>query len=257
MFGGEKKLYFFFLMHVLLFFCVWSQVAIHIEPYKDRSGQTLNQHVKYILNSYGQHPGFYRREVGGKQLPVFYIYDSYQIDSRLWAQALKPGGKHCLRGTQYDGIFLGLYLGPEDERRLLASGFDGFYTYFAANGFTKGSTWSNWKNMATFAAKNNLLFVPSVGPGYVDTRIRPWNVQTTRKRLDGKYFRQSFQAALDANVELISVTSFNEWHEGSQVEPAIPKTVDRFKYEDYSPRSPDFYLQLLKEYVGKFSQVHG
>ena len=247
--------YFSLYLSISLFPC-W-QVAIHIEPYEDRSGQTLNQHVKYIIDSYGQHPGFYRRAVGGKQLPVFYIYDSYQIDPRLWAQALKPGGKHCLRGTQYDGVFLALYVGPEDERRLLASGFDGFYTYFAANGFTKGSSWSNWRKMATFATTHNLLFVPSVGPGYVDTRVRPWNVQTTRKRLQGQYFRQAFQAALDAHVKMVSVTSFNEWHEGSQVEPAVPKTVNGFKYEDYSPGGPDFYLQLLREYVGKFTQLQG
>ena len=230
---------------------------LHIEPFKDRSGQTLSQHVKYIIDSYGKHPAFYRREANGKQLPVFYLYDSYQIDSSLWAEALKPGGKHCLRGTQYDGVFLGLYLGPEDQHKLLAAGFDGFYTYFAANGFTKGSSWSNWKQMENFAAKNNLLFVPSVGPGYVDTRIRPWNGEATRKRLQGRYFRQSCQAALDAGVKLISVTSFNEWHEGSQIEPAIPKEIDGFKYENYSPGNPDFYLQLLKEYVEKFSRLKG
>ncbi|XP_076444450.1 glycoprotein endo-alpha-1,2-mannosidase-like protein [Babylonia areolata] len=229
------------------------KVAIHIEPYKGRSGETLKKNIKYIINTYGKHPGFYRREAGGKQLPVYYIYDSYQIDSSQWAEALKPGGEHSLRGTEYDGIFLGLYLAPEDEPKLLASGFDGFYTYFATNGFTKGSSWSNWKHMAKFAANNRLLFVPSVGPGYVDTRVRPWNAENTRKRLQGKYFRQSLQAAVDAGVKVVSVTSFNEWHEGTQLEPAVPKTIEGFRYEDYSPHAPDFYLRLLKEYVGQFS----
>ncbi|KAK7107346.1 glycoprotein endo-alpha-1,2-mannosidase-like [Littorina saxatilis] len=230
------------------------KVAIHIEPYKNRSGETLKQHVKYVVNTYGKHPGLYRRQVGGRHLPVFYIYDSYQVDSASWAQALKPEGRHSLRGTDYDGIFLGLYLNNEDEHRLLTAGFDGFYTYFAANGFTRGSSWSNWKAIADFARKNQLLFVPSVGPGYVDTRVRPWNALTTRKRLQGQYFRQALQSALDAKVGVVSVTSFNEWHEGTQIEAAVPKTISGFKYEDYAPRNPDFYLHMLKEYVDKFAK---
>ena len=48
--------------------------------------------------------------------------------------------------------------------------FDGFYTYFAANGFTYGSTIKNWNILSKFAKTNNLMFVPSVGPGYLDTR---------------------------------------------------------------------------------------
>lgn len=230
------------------------KVCLHIEPYKDRNAATLHHHVRYIIDKYGHHPGFYRTKRGERRLPVFYVYDSYQVESSDWAQTLKPNGPLSLRGTEYDGIFLGLYLSPEDERKLLEAGFDGFYTYFAADGFTKGSTRINWKSMAKFAAEKGLLFVPSIGPGYVDTRVRPWNGENTRKRLQGKYFKQSFQAAVDAGAEYISVTSFNEWHEGTQIEPAIPKQIKGFVYEDYKPGGPDFYLQLLKSFVQNFSQ---
>lgn len=230
------------------------QVCIHIEPYQDRNGKTLNQHIRYLIDTYSDHPGFYKVVKNGKSLPMFYLYDSYQISSFEWAKALKSGDIYSLRGTKYDGIFVGLYRGPEDEAHILSAGFDGFYTYFAANGFTKGSTWSNWKSMAKFATDNNLLFIPSIGPGYSDTRIRPWNGQTTRLRLQGNYFRSSYQAAVDAGAEFISVTSFNEWHEGTQIEPAVVKTFNDFKYEDYSPGGPNFYLQLLRDFVEKFTQ---
>ena len=86
-------------------------MAIHIEPYKNRSGKTLKEHITYIIDTYGDHPAFYRRLVGECHLPVYYVYDSYQIEPSSWAEALKDGGPHCLRGTKYDGIFLGLYLG--------------------------------------------------------------------------------------------------------------------------------------------------
>ena len=37
----------------------------------------------------------------------------------------------------------------------------------------------NWINL-DYAIKNSLLFIPSVGPGYVDTRVRPWNARNAR-----------------------------------------------------------------------------
>ena len=68
--------------------------------------------------------------------------------------------------------------------RLMCSsaGFDGFYTYFGALGFTEGSTPARWPEIQAFAVKNKLQFIPSVSPGYVDTRIRPWNAVNTRSR---------------------------------------------------------------------------
>ncbi len=48
---------------------------------------------------------------------------------------------------------------------------DGIFTYFAANGFTHGSSWKNWKSLSDFCKRNSLLFSPSVGPGYIDTRV--------------------------------------------------------------------------------------
>jgi len=138
---------------------------------------------------------------------------------------------------------------------MVKGGFDGFYTYFAANDFTYGSSWKNWKSLSSFAKKNHLLFVPSVGPGYIDTRVRPWNGKTTKERHNGKYYTVAWKSAILANPSLISITSFNEWHEGTQIEPAIPKTYRDYVYEDYRPRLPEFYLNLTRQYVSEFSEL--
>ena len=47
----------------------------------------------------------------------------------------------------------------------------------------------------------------------------------------------------------IGITSFNEWHEGTQIEPAIPFDSDVFEYIDYSPLAPDYYLTRTAELV--------
>ena len=105
------------------------------------------------------------------------------------------------------------------------SGFDAAYTYFASDGFTYGSTISNWPTMARFAATHHLLFIPSVGPGYDDSKIRPWNKRNSKARMGGRYYEQMWSAAMGAGATLVSITSYNEWGEGTQIEPALPKSV--------------------------------
>lgn len=236
-----------------LFFVLYSQqIAFHIEPFKNRSGHTLREAVKYAVETYGNHPAFYRVEFGARQLPVFYVYDSYQVQPHLWADALSKDGKFSIRDTKYDAIFLGLLVEFDHFKHLTDSGFDGFYTYFASNGFVYGSAWQNWPSIAAEAKKRNLIFVPSIGPGYIDTRVRQWNWRNTKLRLNGKYYESAFKSALAVQPELLTITSFNEWHEGTQVEEAVPKTIISFKYEDYQPNGPEFYLNLTRTFVEEF-----
>jgi len=92
-----------------------------------------------------------------------------------------------------------------------------------------------------------------VGPGYLDTRIRPWNAATTRSREDGAYYDRMFAAAIACGPTLIGVTSFNEWHEGTQIEPAVPMTVGDYTYEDYLPLKPEDYLARTRAWVNRFA----
>jgi len=61
-----------------------------------------------------------------------------------------------------------------------------------------------------------------------------------------------FEAAIRINPELIAITSFNEWHEGTQIEPAIPKKEGDYQYEDYLPRPSEWYLNRTAYWLDKF-----
>lgn len=52
----------------------------------------------------------------------------------------------------------------------------------------------------------------------------------------------------------IGITPFNEWHEGTQIEPAVPKKVGDYTYEDYTPRSAHYYLDRTAHWVGEFEK---
>lgn len=239
------------------------KVTIHIEPYKGRSVLSLRDDLRYIIEKYSSHLAFYKHlhltNIGGVDRkgwrPLVYVYDSYITTPDKWAAILKPGGANSIRGTELDCTVIGLLVEKSHQQAIVDGGFDGFYTYFAANGFSYGSSTVNWRSLADFAKKKGLIFIPSFGPGYDDVRVRPWNQRTTKPRNNGQYYRDMFQAATRVRVGgtgekelgLVSLTSFNEWHEGSQIETAVPKSIDGFTYVDYSPNKPDFYLQITNE----------
>lgn len=203
---------------------------------------------------YGQHPAFFKyRTNTGKLLPLFYVYDSYLLNSEQWAKLLKHTDSNSIRDTPYDAIFIALLVEEKHKRDILTAGFDGLYTYFATNGFSYGSTQRNWESLKAFCEDNNLIFIPSVGPGYIDTSVRPWNFQNTRNRINGKYYENSLRAALQARPDFLSVTSFNEWHEGTQIEMAIPKTAQTV-YQDYLPNKPAIYLEITRKWAAIFGE---
>ena len=67
----------------------------------------------------------------------------------------------------------------------------------------------------------HLLCAPSVGPGYDarrgsgDPRVKP--------RRNGATYDAMWRAAIAAKADRVTITSFNEWHEGTQIEPAAPR----------------------------------
>ncbi|XP_033013376.1 glycoprotein endo-alpha-1,2-mannosidase-like protein [Lacerta agilis] len=231
------------------------QVTFHIQPYKGRDDNTLHSNVKYIIDKYGTHDAFYRYKTStGRRLPLFYIYDSYLTPPEAWANLLTPSGSHSLRNTPYDAVFIALLVEEGHKHDILSAGYDGLYTYFASNGFSYGSSHQNWKAIKAFCDSNNLLFIPSVGPGYIDTSIRPWNNHNTRNRVNGKYYETALQAALMVRPEIVSITSFNEWHEGTQIEKAMPKKTLTRLYLDYLPHQPDMYLELTRRWAEHYSK---
>uniref|UniRef100_A0A1A8DLE8 Mannosidase, endo-alpha-like n=1 Tax=Nothobranchius kadleci TaxID=1051664 RepID=A0A1A8DLE8_NOTKA len=226
-----------------------------IKPYKGRTDQSMHENIRYIIDRYGTHDAFYRfRTSTGQVLPLFYVYDSYLTPAESWAELLTAKGSQSIRGTPYDGVFVALVVEERHKREILASGFDGMYTYFASNGFSFGSSHQNWKAIKTFCDANNLLFIPSVGPGYVDTAVRPWNNHNTRNRVNGRYYETSLQAALSVRPEIVTITSFNQWHEGTQIERAVPKKTSTHVYLDYQPNQPDHYLQLTRQWAESFNK---
>ena len=70
------------------------------------------------------------------------------------------------------------------------SNFDGFFFFNASNGANFFSTFKNWEKLRKFADMYNLIFVPTVSPGFHDSKAK-YNPMR-RFRSNGMYFECKF-----------------------------------------------------------------
>ena len=165
-------------------------VALHLEPYDGRSPVTVAQDLAYASS------------LGIRDVFVYHPRDFTADD---WATL------HAAAPT------LHLFAGTEKVGFASAGHFDGFYTYdFVTYGAAK------FARLCVQARAAHLLCAPSVGPGY-DGR-RAGEAPVGRDRANGRTYDTLWTAALLARPDLVTITSYNEWGEGSQIEPACRRT---------------------------------
>jgi hypothetical protein len=195
------------------------KVAWHLEPYGGRSAASTVSDINYINNRYGSHPAFFRDAAHGNR-PAFYVFESLNIPDADWAALDQVNGANII-------------LAQTTNTTRIAH-FSGMYTYDAI----AGATAPGWAQAGQFAKANNLIWAPSVGPGYIDDRAVPGNSTPTLARNNGSTYDTEWGNALDPTKgglpTWVSVTSFNEWHEGSVIEPARSSPPAGFGYETYN-----------------------
>jgi hypothetical protein len=141
----------------------------------------------------------------------------YQADSGVaatdWAPviAAQPGMRFFAESGD-----LGAMLSGSFAEYARTAGFDGIYTYDVAR-FGAGEMAA----ACGAARQRRLLCSPSVGPG-VDARRAGFPQWPVVDRAGGQRYDTLWGGAIAAGADVISITSWNEWHEGTQIEPAKP-----------------------------------
>lgn len=192
------------------------EVAWHLEPYAGRTAASTVADIEYINSTYGSHPAFHRSsDHGGRS--AFYVFQSLDITD--W--------------TALDQVTdTSIVLAQTTDTTKIAH-FSGMYTY---DGIA-GATAPGWKQAGDYARANGLIWAPSVAPGYLDDRAVPGNSTPTVERANGAAYDRQWTNALDPAIggspTWVSVTSFNEWHEGSSIEPADATPPGGHGYRTY------------------------
>jgi hypothetical protein len=161
-------------------------VAVHLEPYPGRTIDTVEADLDHL------------RTLG---ITRIFVYRPFDIPVSDWAS---------LRSREPD---VQLYAQTTMVGEAAKAKFDGVYTYDVL--LWGGDMFSRYCAQAHRVA---LTCLPSVGPGYdathatADLRVKP--------RRDGATYDSMWRSAIRSGADGVTITSYNEWHEGTQIEPA-------------------------------------
>ena len=197
-------------------------MAAHLEPYRGRTVASTEADILYL------------RERG---ISDFYVWASVDLPDAEWEQMnARVADVRVFANTNLAG-------------RAATGGFDGLYTYdvLLFDGVL-------FPRLCRQARRLGLLCAPSVGPGY-DAR-RATTDGRVKVRHEGRRYDGMWSGALRADADLVTITSYNEWHEGTQIEPAHG---DRTGYESYEgawglsgPAAETAYLDRTAYWVHRF-----
>ena len=209
----------------------------HIWPGSPPASQAeVIKAIRYLLDRYGGDFSFL--SIQGR--PVLFFTDVYRVPAgpgqtpqQAWAEIRAQADPHQSSWWIAEGL---------DPSYLEV--FDGLYVYKIVHAdypdaYLKASRWAAGVREWEQRTGQPKLWWATVMPGWDDLRsgctsdIRVPSKAFRRDRADGAFYRSTFEAALASGPDGLWINSFNEWVEGTYLEPS----------EQYGDR----YLQLTRE----------
>jgi hypothetical protein len=193
------------------------KITVYYETVPPRGKPAIEGAVNdllYLLGKYGKHPAWLK--VDGK--PVVFIYGRALNEIKLegWKQVIAEVNRKHPGGA----IFIGDRISEE-----AAQIFDGIHTYNPTSRI-KGMApeairaWAKEFYPMTVKTAGPKIAAVTVIPGYDDHKLGRPEPRPITHRHDGETYRILWEEAIAANPDWVLITSWNEWHEGSEIEPS-------------------------------------
>jgi hypothetical protein len=218
-------------------------------------GRDLTQELIRLRDTYMDHPRYFK--FAGRPAVFFWAPKAIgapagQTSAQAWRairQVVDPGGRQFWNVETKD---------PEPWFEV----FDGFHLFSAADWAapTAADFDPLLRTNVAFRQRTDgynrrhntgRVFTAGVRPGYDDVIIREQQRRKdptvpegyVRDRAGGRYYLMSGKAAAESEPDGLAIVSFNEWFEGSQIEPSVT----------YG----DLYLALTPQIVDEYRAVQG
>lgn len=171
-----------------------------------KSKDDVIRSLKNLLANHAQHPAYLR--VDGKPVVFFWREQKYSVDE--W-RAIRD---------QVDPNRQSLWIAEGVKEQLpYLSVFDGFHLYSIAWASDVAAELQKWSpRVKAYGADKT--WVATVMPG-ADNSKSPQAEKVIRARRGGDFYRETWNAAFATYPDWIIITSWNEWVEGTMIEPSV------------------------------------
>lgn len=217
------------------------KVAIYWETHRDLAQYMLQftlDDLSTVVGKYGRSKAYLKLD--GKPVILAYGRVVEQTPVSMWPEISKK-----VRARAGDFVLL-----LDGYQNSYAYVCDGLHTYECPGLSTEVASNLRLENLAELRAgmahhlaqgakiarQQNRIFCATVSPGG-DAR-KAYKVKEYTDRLDGQTYRVLWEETLKANPDWIFITSWNEWPEGTEIEPSL--------------ELGDKYLKITAEYAKPF-----
>ena len=204
------------------------KVAIHFETSSIAGGDVAGQ-IQAAIAKYGNHPAYLR----WNNKPTIFFWSPQTVgNAKAWSDLRKrvdPGNSQMWSVDTTDASYLAAF----DSLHLFSAG----KWTASTNTATVNSQWRGNVDAYNKANGTGRLWAAGVIPGWDESRVQPpRNPAKVFPRRDGAEYEANWQGAIASKPDLITITSFNEWYEGTQIEPGVGTGTK--------------YLDLTRKYTG-------
>ena len=186
------------------------------------SRESMVESLRHFVEVHGNHPGYLR--VDGR--PVILVW---RPESVYGPDGRRVNAKNAAAVSAWERLIAdadpahrALWIAEGDFFEMLRV-FDGIFPYSVAWSPDPAQQLASYGQTVRSRASSlgaRKIWAATAMPGYDDTRIegRPKTFAVARQ--DGAYYETTFQGAIDSHPDWVVITSFNEWLEGTQIEPS-------------------------------------
>ena len=248
-------------MQIALFY----ETSGRIPNFRDVSN--VSSDITHIAANYFAHPNYLR--IDGR--PVLFVYLTRVLSRNGKLDEVVALMRRTAKTAGYDLYIVGDQVFGQPTNSSALSSLNAVTNYdvygsMGAQGYAGQSAvdsyyaaQAKWKALANAAGT---AFIPAATPGFNDKGVRDGHPAVSRRLTvsseHGTLFRAMLQQAVNhtesATGNMLLITSWNEWHEDTQIEPVIVSTPtasdvnngaysEGLDYEGYGER----YLNILRE----------
>ncbi|MEM0050967.1 MAG: endo-1,3-alpha-glucanase family glycosylhydrolase [Sulfolobales archaeon] len=226
------------------------KITIYYESYRPWNPLTsptdIVKELSYVVREYSRSPSFLK--VNGKPVIFIYAVEAHDRGPNFWLRVRKD----------LEGIVGPIYLIADLRSPSYLYVFDGFHTYIELNHSVMRELYafySDWMKISLVGfnfseavmrvqaggevvIQRKVLFY-TVIPGFDNRKISKPGVYVGRD--EGRLYQRMWDDALELSVKYVLITSWNELHEGTEVEPT----------REYGFK----YLEMTRDYVSKLKNL--